>query len=69
MIIDLKNKVSKVKVWIDDESEEFLMNLVAQEYYGEAWEFITRLTNEFNKGLYIISARPLKAFRFVRGSI
>lgn len=68
-MMNLKNKVSKVKVCIDDESKEFLMNLVAQEYYGEAWEFITLLTDEFNKGLYVISARPLKAFRFVRGRI
>ena len=45
------------------------MNLVAQEYYGEAWEFITLLTDEFNKGLYVISSRPLKSFRFVRGRI
>jgi hypothetical protein len=45
----------KIKAWIDDKSHEYLLNLVAQEYYGEAWELITRLTIEFNKSLYIIA--------------
>lgn len=44
----------KIEAWINDEAEEYLLNLVAQEYYSEAWDFITVLTDRFNKGLYLI---------------
>ena len=32
----------KVEAYINDEAEEYLMNLVAQEYYSEAQEFIMK---------------------------
>ena len=35
------------------------MNLIAQEYYSEAQEFIMKLTDAFNKGLYIIAGKTL----------
>lgn len=44
----------KIKAYINDEAHEYLLNLVAQEYYSEAQEFIMKLTYAFNKGLYII---------------
>ena len=53
----------KIEAYINDEAEEYLMNLVAQEYYGEAWEFITTLTDAFNKGLYVIAGRSLNLRR------
>jgi hypothetical protein len=46
----------KIKAWIDDKAHEYLLNLVAQEYYSEAQEFIVRITDSFNKGLYVICA-------------
>lgn len=49
----------KVECWINDEAEEYLLNLVAQEFYGEAWEFIERLTHAFRGGLYVIAGRTL----------
>lgn len=49
----------KIEAWINDEAEEYLMNLVAQEYYSEAWEFITIVTDAFHNGLYIIAGRTL----------
>jgi hypothetical protein len=48
-----------IYAYINDEAEEYLMNLVAQEYYSEAQEFIMKLTDAFNKGLYIIAGRTL----------
>jgi len=51
----------KIEAWINDEAEEHLMNLVAQEYYGEAWEFITIITDAFHKGLYIIAGKVILA--------
>jgi hypothetical protein len=49
----------KIEAYINDEAEEYIMNLSAQKYYGELWEFITRLTDDFNKGLYVIAGRSL----------
>ena len=49
----------EVKAYIDDESEEYLLNLVAQAYFSEAWEFIQRLTNSFHSGLYVVAGRAL----------
>ena len=56
----MKYPIKKVKAWIDDNSHEYLLNLAAQEYYGEAWEFIERLTLEFNSSLYIIAAEAME---------
>jgi hypothetical protein len=52
----LIKKEEKSEAWIDDRTEEHILNLVAQGYYGEVWEFITRLTDQFNAGLYSIAA-------------
>lgn len=49
----------KIEAWINDEAEEHLMNLVAQEYYSEAWEFITIITDAFHKGLYVIAGKAI----------
>lgn len=49
----------KLKVWINDEAEERLMNLVAQGYYSEAWEFITLFTDLFNKSLYHVAGNAM----------
>jgi hypothetical protein len=49
----------KIYAYINDEAEEYLMNLTAQGYYGEAWEFIIKLTDAFNKSLYLIAGRAL----------
>jgi hypothetical protein len=41
----------RVEVWIDDKSHEYLINLVAQEYYSESWEFIQRLSKDIRLAL------------------
>lgn len=42
-------------VWINDEAEELLMNLVAQGYYGVAWELKIKLLIAFEDSLdYIL---------------
>jgi len=50
----------EIEAWINDEAEEYLMNLVAQGFYSEAWEFIVRLTDAFNKSLYLVAGRVLQ---------
>ena len=45
----------KVETWLNDEAEEYLINLVAQGYYGEAWVFINKINDSFIKSLYRIA--------------
>ena len=49
----------KIEAWINDRAEEYLMCLVAQGYFSEAWEFITVLTNKFHNSLYLVAGRVL----------
>ena len=49
----------KIEAWINDEAHEYLLNLVAQEYYSESWEFITKLTDAFHNSLYVIAGETL----------
>lgn len=51
----------KIEAWINDEAEEYLMNLAAQGYYAEAYELIMKLRESFTNGLYIIAGRTLEA--------
>ena len=45
----------KIEAYINDESHEYLLNLVAQGYYSDAYEFIIKLTDAFHNSLLIIS--------------
>lgn len=49
----------KIEAWICNEADEHLLNLVAQGFYSEAWEFIERITAAFHNGLYVIAGRTL----------
>lgn len=46
----------EIKILLDIEAEEWLMNLVAQGYYCEAYELIEKLLLYFRNVLYKISA-------------
>ena len=41
----------RIDAWIDDRSHEYLLNLVAQGYYSESWEFIQKLVEHFEIAL------------------
>ena len=48
-----------LQITINDSAEEYLMNLTAQGFYSEAWEFITRATDHFNWWLYQVAAEAI----------
>lgn len=48
-----------VEISINDSAEEYLMNLAAQGYYSETWEFIIRATDHFNWWLYQVAAEAM----------
>ena len=43
--------IIKCEAWINDEAHEYLINLVAQGYYGESWELKMRLLKAFDDSL------------------
>jgi len=45
----------RIKAWINEEAEEFLMNLVSQGYYAEAQNLIVNMTDCFKNSLYLIA--------------
>lgn len=59
--IDWRNLKMKINIdcWINDEAEEYIMNLASQGFYSELQEFIVRLTDAFNKSLYLIAGRGM----------
>lgn len=42
--------------WVGDEAHEYLLNLIAQGYYGEAWEFKMKLMLAFENSINVIMA-------------
>ena len=40
-----------INAYINDEAGELFMNLIAQEYYGEAWELKMKLMIAFESSL------------------
>lgn len=50
----------KIEANLNDEAEEYIMNLTAQGYFSEVQEFIVRLTDAFNKGLYVIAGKGME---------
>ena len=49
----------KVEAWINDECHEYLMNLVAQGYYGESYDIKIKLMIAFEESLNYIMGNTL----------
>lgn len=48
-----------IEAWINDEAQEYLMNLTAQGYYSEAWVLKMKLLEAFDNSLSYIMGNTL----------
>jgi glycine cleavage system H lipoate-binding protein len=50
----------KIEAYINDEALELFLNLINQEYYGEAWEMKMKLMTAVENNLNIIIYESIK---------